>query len=330
MEKESILCDIKKYLSNRWMYFKKEDKEIYRKKENVRLSRKKRIISLEVVYNTLFEYLKNEVRDEFHFESIINEYYDTDYVIAGLQTINRYFEKAVPLMVGEWYYFQPVIRNIPYGKSVDDGMIRTFVNVGTIYVGATLKDYFKDFELWITALSKCSIYADSIELQIKTRTNIYDGVGIRILVGSIEVGQANIYEITFSDNQKYLVTDFGFGLERIAWATNYFTKFGLLCVPNIDLYFGKQDVCLMVSEYVLLALSGVKLNSSKYGLKMKRIIVNIISNEPRWKYDEAIIYYCIYWKKFLNTKIDIQDVIDMFERQYKHSINAMIKDMGDL
>lgn len=324
MNNEITIEHIKNYLSNRWKYYIADGIEVYRKKDSPMLNLKKQSIDAGEVYNRLYRYLNDSVAKEFHYDSIINKHFDTDYIIAGFQVVNEYIDKANPLEADRLFYFQPVVRSVPLDKGISDGMIRTFTNVGTFFWGARVDDYFNELELWITALSKCSIYADALELQIKHKTKSYNGIGVRFLVESTEIGQGNIYSITVSDKE-CIVLDFGFGFERIVWATNGFSRFARICTPQIDAFFGKEKVCLLVSEFVLLALSGVKLDSSKFGLKMKHLISEMIRIEPRWNFYDAIDYYYSYWKTFLiNTQVDKTAVRELLTKGYRSIVSTIM------
>lgn len=326
MNNEVIIEQIKNHLSKRWKYYFVNGKEVYRKKDSPKLNLKKQPISTGVVYNRLSSYLQDSIAKEFHYNSIINQHADTDYIIAGFQVINEYIERGLPLKADRLYYFQPVIRSVPVGKGIPDGLIRTFTNVGTFFWNAQIDDYFNELEMWITALSKCSIYADALELQIKNKTNSYNGVGIRFLVENTEIGQGNIYIVSVS-NRECIVLDFGFGLERIVWATNGFSEFASICAPKIDIIYGKEKACLLISEFVLLALSGVKLDASKYGLKMKHLISEIIRIEPRWNYYDALDYYYSYWTAFMpNVQVDKATVRELITKGYRSAVSAILGD----
>ena len=324
MNKEKFLIEIEQYLlNNNWNKHENNGKIYYIKNGQGILSPRKKKISINRIFSIIQKELKLNIPNEFHFDSVVNTYKDTDYVIACLQMLNKYLIDDTEVHKNEYYSFQPVIRKINNGEFID-GNLSSFVNVGTIYLDAKLADYFKELELWITIMSRCSIYVNGIKLQIKDKTNAYNGIGLQFFVGNIEIGQCNLYDIKFKDDIYRLVTDFGFGLERICWAANGYKDFKQIFQRLTDYYNHNHIYSDKVSTCVLLIMSGVKPNSSKYGIKLRKLLSDVYQIGLPWDYEESLNFYYNYWKTFIDSKIDRDILLSIFKKEMNYQQNYNI------
>ena len=111
-----------------------------------------------------------------NFNSIDNPYTDTDFIVAGLQTINPIIYGSSEVQLDKWISFQPVIRLIEKDKcGVEEGYFSSFVNVCEISTNTNYADYIQDIENWIDILSICSLHSSGLQLILKLQFLLVSG-----------------------------------------------------------------------------------------------------------------------------------------------------------
>lgn len=312
MDKRKYINYIESYLQDNGWEGKNVTGDIWYTKGYVpEKSHKKKYIELNKIYDVLQKNFRAFEHQEFHYDSVINPNGDTDYIIAGIQLINSMKENDRKVRKSI-YSFQPVIRSVPIEKMGQPGYLPCFVNVCVVDINASIKDFIERVEEWITILSKCSIHISSLRMKIKYHTNAYDGIGLKICVHDEEIGQCNVYKI---DSYAGLVLDFGFGLERICWAANDFTLFDSICQKYENFGLKNTDYSRIVSFIVLMLKSGVRPNSSKFGLKLRNMFEKYTLKYAMWDFSDTVEYYYQYWSKFILNEISVEKVMNMFKTE---------------
>lgn len=324
--------DIKQYLEeHNWGCSLIDGKSVFSKQysnQNKAPGAKHKQVNLNQVVDVIRNYYTNKGIQESHFDTVINPYNDTDYIIAALQIINKYKFEDVPYSPNILFSLQPCIRPIPSGKTVNDGFLHAFINVGTIAVGQKTTIFFEILEDWITIFSKCSIHISRIQLVMKDKTNAYSGGGLSIYVDGKEVGQANYYStknVLDVDDGLY-VFDFGFGVERITWASNCFEDFNYIYQSAEDYYYKHDEQTALVNQIVLLLISGVRPNSSKFGLKLKALFEQLVKEENNYDFNISISFSYEYWTKFIKTTINYSDLIEIWNNEMCYLRNVQISE----
>lgn len=324
MNKEFYISAIGSYLQEkRWKNIIREDGSWYCKEDTFFVPKPSKFVPIETIYGILLKGFKQSGREEFHFNSVINPYSDTDYIIAGVQAINKLLRENEIDTLRFLYSFQPVIRSVPKEKQGQDGFLPCFVNVCSITFDAEIQDYFDELELWITLLSKCSIHARAIRLKVKTKTNAYDGIGLKLQIGQEEIGQCNLYEIDYHGRKK-LITDFGFGLERICWAANGFSFFQAIHQSYFNYGFGLQDFSNQLSLITLMLLSNIRPNSTKYGYNLRRLIERYAADYGMWDYSKTMMFYYNYWSNFIKSSMTFPQIKIIFETELQYQLKQII------
>lgn len=321
---------IENYLTNQgWEKKIENGRQIFCKNNNLehqKNTKKSKCVYLQQIIDNIKNYFQIKNYHDIHFDSVINPYRDTDYIIAALQTINKIKYNDIGYDKLSWYSFQPCIRPIPNGKKISDGFIPSFVNVGTISIGQNKDDYCNMIEDWISILSKCSIYISRIKLITKEKTKAYNGMGLSIYVDDFEIGQANYYKTkdVFDLDDDTFVLDFGFGLERIAWASNWFDDFNHIYQSTEDYFLHNDILSALINKQVLLIMSNVQPNSSKFGLKLRTDFQKIFSICKRMDVNESIKFAYNYWKQFISTEKTLEDVYTIWSNEINYLINTQL------
>jgi hypothetical protein len=255
---------------------------------------------------------------EFHFESVINPYPDSDFIIAALQYINRFAYGNEKIDRELIYSFQPVIRHIPKGGSIKDGFLRSFINVGTVGVDQNINDYFEQLELWIDVLSICHIHISRVGISVKKGTTAYNGVGVELTVDGREVGQSNYYEIDFKDKMVG-ITDTGFGLEHICWAANKWTDFAVTFQSPLAYYLEYDDSSDLLNLIVLLIFSDIRPGANGYSAILRRSI-NELFKKDNIDYRPLVLFAVERAKRFLNNRYVYEDVLEIIDKEIERNI----------
>lgn len=174
MNKEQFEVAIEDYLIERkWKKITDDGEKIFVRNtndnntnESVKLTKLYRINEIADVICKIF--VQRGLK-ESHYENVINPYPDTDFIIAALQYVNGILyddKKPIRELV---YSFQPVIRPVPDGETIENGFLRTFINVGTVGIKQEFEDYCNQLELWLDILSACHIHISRIGLKVKKK-----------------------------------------------------------------------------------------------------------------------------------------------------------------
>ncbi len=259
-----------------------------------------------------------------NFNSIDNPYTDTDFIVAGLQTINPIIYGSSEVQLDKWISFQPVIRLIEKDKcGVEEGYFSSFVNVCEISTNTNYADYIQDIENWIDILSICSLHSSGLQLILKPTTTAYNGVGLEFNYKGLELGQANLYNFNINE-QNVMMSDFGFGYERILWAINGGKNFFAPFVSKYDYLFGDLKEVDRIRTLTLMAMSGIKGGSSGKSKHMRNLVkeafgINIIPN-----INEQIKQYYEFYSKFISSLIELNEVNGIINNEVALNIKKKI------
>lgn len=259
-----------------------------------------------------------------NFNSIDNPYTDTDFIVAGLQTINPIIYDSSEIQIDKWISFQPVIRLIEKDRcGVEEGYFSSFVNVCEISTNTNYADYIQDIENWIDILSSCSLHSSGLQLILKSSTTAYNGVGLEFNYKGLELGQANLYTFNINE-QNVMMSDFGFGYERILWAINGGKNFFAPFVSKYDYLLGNLKEVDRIRTLTLMAMSGIKGGSAGKSKHMRNLIketfgINIIPN-----INEQIRQYYEFYSKFISSSIELNEVNGIINNEVALNIKKKI------
>lgn len=259
-------------------------------------------------YNRLKEGLDNLKLEYKNFNSINNPYTDTDFIIAGLQTINPVLNGEQQFKTDKWLSFQPVIRLVDKEKcGVEEGFFTSFVNVCEIATNTNYIDYLQDVENWIDILSGCSLHSSGLQLILKPSTTAYNGVGLEFNYKGLELGQANLYSFDIN-GVIVMMSDFGFGYERILWAINGGKNFFAPFVSKYDYLFGDLKEVDRIRTITLMAMSGISAGSSGKSKHMRNLVKETFDIIPCHNLNEQIKKYYDFYSQFICPHIELNEV----------------------
>lgn len=250
-----------------------------------------------------------------NFNSINNSYADTDFIIAGLQTINPILQGEQQVKTDKWLSFQPVIRLVEKDKcGVEEGYFTSFVNVCEISTNTNYTNYLQDIENWIDILSSCSLHTSGLQIIIKPSTTTYNGVGIEFNYKGLELGQANLYSFDINGD-KVMMSDFGFGYERILWAINGGKNFFAPFVSKYDYLFGDLKEFDRIRTTTLMAMSGITAGSAGKSKHMRNLIKETFGIVPISNINEQIERSYEFYSRFIASSIELNIVNDIINNE---------------
>lgn len=250
-----------------------------------------------------------------NFNSIDNPYTDTDFIIAGLQTVNPIIYGDLDVKTDKWLSFQPVIRLVEKDLcGVEEGYFTSFINICEISTNTNYVDYIQDVENWIDLLSSCSLHSSGLQLILKPSTTAYNGVGLEFNYKGLELGQANLYYFDIN-NKKVMISDFGFGYERILWAINGGENFFAPFVSKYDYLFGDMKEVDRIRTITLMVMSGIKGGSSGKSKHMRNLVKEGFGIAAIPNIDKQIQLYYEYYSRFITSSIELNDVNDIINNE---------------
>lgn len=275
-------------------------------------------------YSKLEEGIKKLNIPHKNFNSIDNKFDDTDFIVAGLQTINPIINGEEDNNTYKWYSYQPVIRMIDKDKcGTEEGYFSSFINICEISTKTDILEYLEDIDKWIDILSNCSLHVSGLQLILKSSTTAYNGVGVEFNYKGLELGQANIYKINVNGEER-MFSDFGFGYERILWAINGGTNFYAPFVSKYDYLFGDLKEVDRIRTTTLMAMSGIKASSSGKGKHIRGLIKDIENIETIPNIDNQIKKYYNFYAQFIEPIVELKEVEEVINTEIEFNIKKKV------
>lgn len=281
--------------------------------------------------NHFFEYivplfkesgLKNKVQN-----NLKNSNKDTDLIIAGFQTAFNQFE--INTNKESWYSFQPVVRlnNLNLCGKIE-GYISSFVNLCIVEIDISIRQYLYRIDWWIDILSKLSLHVSGLKLLLKRKTTKFEGYGIEFQYKGIEIGQANLYRFVTQQGE-CLVSDFGFGYERLLWAINGGKNFYYPLFDKFDIKNDNIFECDKIRTAILLIMTGIIPAANGVGRHVKSLISKAtVLNIDRFL-DLRIKRYYDYYSKFLQPKFCGKKIKDIYRGEIDNLyLKQLYRDRG--
>lgn len=314
---------ISEYFIQKGWTLKQETKDVLEKNYTQQFFSKqhrKYLVDDSLFYEKLHELFATSSLKKMELKSLKNEKSDTDLIIAGYQTvINQIDFKTMPEHAS-YYSFQPVIRLNGLSEcGVIEGFLSSFVNICLVDVNTTMDEYIHNIDLWITILSKLSLHSSGIQLVFKNKTNAFDGLGVEFQYKGIEIGQANLYQYV-NGEQKFLISDFGFGYERILWVINGGKSFFDPIVDKYDIIHSNIKECDRIRTAVLLIMNGIIPATNGVG-KYSRMLISQAPNIGLERYlDLRVLRYYTFYKKFIEPKLSYEQTIRILRSEIDYCL----------
>lgn len=258
--------------------------------------------------------------NKLQLKTLKNENSDTDLIIAGYQAVANLIGKGKVPTHASYYSFQPVIRlnNIlECGKK--EGFLTSFINTCLIDVNTSMEEYLEHIDLWITFLSKLSLHTSGIQLFFKKKTNAFNGFGVEFQYKGIEIGQANLYQYN-EESLSYLISDFGFGYERLLWVINGGDFFFDPLFDKYDIMHLNTNECDRIRTAVLLIMMGIVPTANGVGKHSRMLLSQAQTVGMDRLLDKRILRYYTYYQKFIKPQLTYEQTARLIKSEIDYSL----------
>lgn len=260
---------------------------------------------------------------------------DTAFVVAAIQIFNHQLVTDEEVDQDKILCPQPCVRLRSFPSDYSRlGFVRSFINVATLKLGASVIQYCEYLDDWVGYMSQIGVYASKIKIvfcenYVNIR-NLYFGYGVDFNIDGLELGHCNYYDQVVSKNNVVLTgIDCGFCIERILWLLNG-GDFWESLLPmdlhgNININIDVED---LLRTIVLIVMSEIKPGTSNDRYQLRKLLNSYYANcKDQFLMEYNIESYFDYWKTFMleyQSLEDCKQVIYTYLR--KRKVNELICD----
>jgi len=333
---EKISACLDEYLNSyKWNKFNSDKGHIYSKfkelknfkeQDFLRENKRRGFIAIETLYEKMKLFFNNKYEriEPLH---IVNQKEDTLFTSAGVQIFNSNIESEK--LIKDIFIAQPVIRTqfIGYAKE-KEGYSTSFVNVCTEKRNASEEDYIKHLDSWLSFFSSIGIFAGDLTLKSEIyKPNWKKGEFWEFILSidykGLRLGDAGyVVELPVGDG-KTNVCDFGFGLERIAWAINKTQSYYDTIWPGNVLLGLDREKIDNIRTATLLASSNVTPSNKKEGYRLRKLLKNY-SGFFEVDTSQLISDFYNQWNLFTNLKKSLGETINTIYKEICRNKNLNI------
>lgn len=242
------------------------------------------------------------------------------FVIAAIQNFDPEVYLRAPIPEGPFLIAQPSMR-FRYFDAVGqpEGVGTAFVNIGSYQFGASADIYRTHLAGWLSALTGVGLDRQGFTLTLERvdfDAGPYRGRYLIVNHGGIELGEAiYISHVSLAGGGSTTMVDFGFGLERIAWAVAGTAAYH----RNIGPIMGRvdDDAAFVDSARcaTLLAMSGITPSNKAHGYRMRITAARLARVLGRRDLGCAVRDCYEEWLPFIDPVRDADDCIDVLKRE---------------
>lgn len=240
--------------------------------------------------------------------TIINKHQnDTFFIVAGIQYFNDNFHSASRNDSQSYFILQPVLR-VKYMDNPNESFLSSFVNPTTAKYLDDIEEHIVLIDDWLDFLSSCSLFVNDFTIRLKhdygRGSGIWektDGVVLKFNYGGLEIGDAGV--IYFSNDPANLISDIGFGLERIAWSVAKTKHFLDMIGPKPLCFWTSKLILDRVRTMTLMAMDGVSRRYIDQYNKLK-MFAQQLSLTKNIDVFSLVIYYHAFWSLYLKPKFN--------------------------
>jgi hypothetical protein len=235
--------------------------------------------------------------------------FNTDLVSAGVQIFSQVFSGNLIPKSCEYFLSQPSIRKISLSeRSINSDYSTSFINICSEALLINEERHFELIDAWIGFLSSLGIHASRLNLVYREKEEDW-GFGkfnssqLFFLYIGEEIGEASyIKDLPLGSNSTGM-SDIGFGLERVTWASNWYSGsyFSLISNPGLPGDLTLHDTSRAIA---LLLVSGIEAGSSGAGARLRKLINFLIGKYSSADVLVVVMYYTKFWSLFYKIQVD--------------------------
>ena len=252
----------------------------------------------------------------------------TDLVVAGVQLLDPFIHKGVHLPHSAFFVAQPCVRT-QFQEDVPktEGISTAFVNTCTERINSSAKEHDNSIDQWCEMLSRLGLHMDDMTLVGRVSENnwgtgVFASAEIFFVYADLELGDAAYASVPTTSGENVVVSDIGFGLERVVWAMNKTPSYFDVLAPLVSL--GPRELWDLCRTVALLSLCRVKPSNKGAGVQLRRFCKIIAERFYILGLQETLQHFIAYWKYFLHPDVTDKTALLVIQQEIERFINLKV------
>lgn len=293
------------------------------------LSRKKEYTFLDDLAEKTRLFFRDKGYNVMNGQSVISEMGNALFTVAGVQLLDKVIHKEEPIPERAFFVAQPVIRMKflnQVGKT--EGISTSFVNICTEQVNPSVDDHIKNFDSWLEYLSSIGLFVGDMTLTIRDKISNWGKGDCKNIIVDVNYGGLHLGDACFlcgipqENRENLMISDIGFGLERVCWALNksqsYFDSIG----PRTLSFKDEYKLIDSIRTMTLMAGCGVEPSNKAQGYRLRRLSKGIVDLAKNIPWLDTVPRYYLFWSKFTQLEKSMKESLEIVRREYNRNLNA--------
>ena len=263
---------------------------------------------------------------------------DSLFTMAGVQILDDFLFHEMSLenkKLKKIFIARPSVRLLSISKVGSlPGFYTSFINVCSEHINPTLDEYLKDLFLWIKLIDELFGLQ---EIRLKVREKIVKWndrksptVQIFFYYKGMELGDAGFhYEFPQKTRDSMVVSDIGFGLERLCICINKNKRHFDLLGPYLQSFMGDYTIIDRTRTLVLLIGSNILPSDTPHGTKVRSMIKDLFAaDKGTFKWLELVPYFYAFWSGFTQLELSPLKIRDTLRSEiYRQNNRKLATDL---
>jgi len=259
-------------------------------------------------------------------KSIINNKGTTLFISSGVQILDKVIFHEQDIAKEKIFIAQPVLRT-QFIDQIKEGVSTSFINISSEIINPPLHDHFNSIKDWLELLKNLGLKKENFAFQAKKGEPLWGNKKFKnnimvIYYKGLEIGDAVYnYDIPQNNRENLIISDIGFGLERIKW------------ILQGGSYYDNKNINLKISDYcktlTLLAGSGLRPSNKEHGYRFRQfskklILENIHDHE---NLNQIINSFYNFWSQWANLSISKENITKIINTENERNFNRIFLDI---
>lgn len=267
-------------------------------------------------------------------KSIINESGLTLFISAGVQVLDPIIHDEKEIFAEKIYIAQPVFRT-QFIPKISEGVSSSFINIATEMLNKSPEEHFHALDQWmellnILGLSKENLILKSIERYDKWGKRKFLQKILKIYYDDLEIGDALYIDMPQDSRENILISDIGFGLDRIKWLLSANKSYFQTIAPDNEVFLNLDNKTIDYTRTLsLLAGFGIEPSNNEHGYRFRQLSKLLIKTNLGKKIDlnNLIRHWYNDWQKWTNFLKSEEDVKKIINIENERNLNREILDI---
>lgn len=238
---------------------------------------------------------------------------DSLFTMAGVQLLDDFLFHEMKFdnkKLKKLFIAQPSVRLSSISKvGYSPGFYTSFINICSEHVNPTLDECLNDFFLWLKLIDEL-LGLQEIRLKIREKVVEWNDrksptVQVFFYYKGMELGDAGFhYAFPQKARDSIVVSDIGFGLERLCICINKTKHHFDLIGPYLQSFFGDYAIIDRTRTLVLLVGSNILPSDTPHGNKVRSLIKDLsMADKGTFKWYELVSFFYAFWSNFIQPEL---------------------------